>query len=84
MITDEDLIKWGWPEDVWFHVDKVSSAHVYLRLQPVCMHIATNSFVRKHLNSSLQHSTGPDNRRHSISGHRGCRPVSEGQQHQRQ
>lgn len=30
---NEDLIKWGWPEDVWFHVDKVSSAHVYLRLQ---------------------------------------------------
>ncbi|KAI8427683.1 hypothetical protein MSG28_002142 [Choristoneura fumiferana] len=19
---NEDLIKWGWPEDVWFHVDK--------------------------------------------------------------
>lgn len=34
--TDEDLIKWGWPEDVWFHVDNLSSAHVYLRLQPVC------------------------------------------------
>lgn len=31
---NEDLIKWGWPEDVWFHVDKVSSAHVYLRLNP--------------------------------------------------
>ncbi|XP_047118730.1 coiled-coil domain-containing protein 25 [Schistocerca piceifrons] len=31
---NEDLIKWGWPEDVWFHVDKVSSAHVYLRLHP--------------------------------------------------
>jgi len=30
---NEDLIKWGWPEDVWFHVDNVSSAHVYLRLQ---------------------------------------------------
>jgi len=29
---NEDLIKYGWPEDVWFHVDKVSSAHVYLRL----------------------------------------------------
>ncbi|XP_050717022.1 coiled-coil domain-containing protein 25-like [Eriocheir sinensis] len=29
---NEDLIKWGWEEDVWFHVDKVSSAHVYLRL----------------------------------------------------
>ncbi|KAG0714310.1 Coiled-coil domain-containing protein 25 [Chionoecetes opilio] len=31
---NEDLIKWGWVEDVWFHVDKVSSAHVYLRLNP--------------------------------------------------
>jgi len=31
---NEDLIKWGWPEDVWFHVDKLSSAHVYLRLRP--------------------------------------------------
>lgn len=34
-LLDEDLIKWGWPEDVWFHVDKVSSAHVYLRLRKV-------------------------------------------------
>lgn len=34
---DEDLIKWGWPEDVWFHVDKYSSAHVYLRLHMVKM-----------------------------------------------
>lgn len=32
--SDEDLIRWGWPEDVWFHVDKESSAHVYLRLKP--------------------------------------------------
>uniref|UniRef100_A0AC34RMG8 Coiled-coil domain-containing protein 25 n=1 Tax=Panagrolaimus sp. JU765 TaxID=591449 RepID=A0AC34RMG8_9BILA len=31
---NEHLIRWGWPEDVWFHVDKLSSAHVYLRLQP--------------------------------------------------
>ncbi|KAM9798272.1 coiled-coil domain-containing protein 25 [Neosynchiropus ocellatus] len=31
-ISDEDLIKYGWPEDIWFHVDKLSSAHVYLRL----------------------------------------------------
>eukprot|EP01117_Protostelium_nocturnum_P008695 TRINITY_DN3116_c0_g2_i3.p2 TRINITY_DN3116_c0_g2~~TRINITY_DN3116_c0_g2_i3.p2 ORF type:complete len:214 (-),score=82.11 TRINITY_DN3116_c0_g2_i3:1241-1882(-) len=29
---NEDLIKYGFPEDVWFHVDKLSSAHVYLRL----------------------------------------------------
>ena len=33
MIEDEELIRWGWPEDVWFHVDKESSAHVYLRLK---------------------------------------------------
>jgi len=31
---NEDLIRWGWPEDVWFHVDKHSSAHIYLRLKP--------------------------------------------------
>ncbi|CAG8594744.1 5829_t:CDS:2 [Paraglomus occultum] len=29
---NEELIKYGWNED--FHVDKLSSAHVYLRLQP--------------------------------------------------
>ena len=29
---NEDLIKYGWDEDVWFHVDDLSSAHVYLRL----------------------------------------------------
>lgn len=29
---NEDLIKYGWPEDIWFHVDSYSSAHVYLRL----------------------------------------------------
>ena len=32
MLLDEHLIKWGFPEDVWFHVDNLSSAHVYLRL----------------------------------------------------
>ena len=31
---NEDLIKYGWEEDVWFHADKLSSAHVYLRLEP--------------------------------------------------
>jgi hypothetical protein len=29
---NEDLIKFGWPEDIWFHVDNLSSAHVYARL----------------------------------------------------
>jgi len=31
-VENEDLIKYAWPEDVWFHVDKLSSAHVYLRM----------------------------------------------------
>ena len=31
---NEDLLKYGWPEDVWFHVDGLSSAHVYLRMPP--------------------------------------------------
>lgn len=30
---NEELLKWGWPEDVWFHVSKLSSAHVYIRLK---------------------------------------------------
>lgn len=30
---DEELIAHGWPEDVWFHVDNLSSAHVYLRMR---------------------------------------------------
>ena len=30
--VDEDLIKYAWPQDVWFHVDKLSTAHVYLRM----------------------------------------------------
>jgi coiled-coil domain-containing protein 25 len=29
---NEDLIKYGHPEDMWFHVDNLSSAHVYARL----------------------------------------------------
>mmetsp|Transcript_15627 Transcript_15627/g.21916 ORF Transcript_15627/g.21916 Transcript_15627/m.21916 type:complete len:212 (-) Transcript_15627:152-787(-) len=29
---NELLIKYGWKKDVWFHVDDLSSAHVYLRL----------------------------------------------------
>ena len=29
---NEDLIRYGFMEDVWFHVDDLSSAHVYVRL----------------------------------------------------
>ncbi|KAJ6554976.1 cytoplasmic protein [Mycena vulgaris] len=31
-VENEDLIKYAHPGDIWFHVDKLSSAHVYLRL----------------------------------------------------
>ncbi|KAG5654312.1 hypothetical protein H0H81_004731 [Sphagnurus paluster] len=31
-VENEELIKYAWPQDVWFHVDKLSSAHVYLRM----------------------------------------------------
>ena len=30
---NEDLIKFGWDRDVWYHVDNLSSAHVYVRLR---------------------------------------------------
>ena len=29
---NEDLIAHAWDTDVWFHADKLSSAHVYLRM----------------------------------------------------
>lgn len=29
---NEYLIKYGWPGDIWFHVEGLSSAHVYFRL----------------------------------------------------
>lgn len=32
LLIDEELIRYAWPQDVWFHVDKLSSAHVYLRM----------------------------------------------------
>ena len=35
---DEDLIAHGWPEDVWFHVDNLSSAHIYLRIPDPSTH----------------------------------------------
>ncbi|KAL5403174.1 hypothetical protein PMIN04_012871 [Paraphaeosphaeria minitans] len=31
-VENEELIKFGWDEDVWFHVDNLSSAHIYVRL----------------------------------------------------
>lgn len=38
---NEELIKWGLPTDIWFHVDGYSSAHVYLRLPSTDINIDT-------------------------------------------
>lgn len=32
---NEELLKYAWDCDIWFHVDDLSSAHVYLRLPDV-------------------------------------------------
>lgn len=32
-VENEELIEFGLDEDVWFHVDKLSSAHIYLRMK---------------------------------------------------
>ena len=32
---NEYLIKYGWPGDIWFHVDSLSSAHVYFRIKNI-------------------------------------------------
>eukprot|EP01129_Flabellula_baltica_P009869 TRINITY_DN4104_c0_g1_i2.p1 TRINITY_DN4104_c0_g1~~TRINITY_DN4104_c0_g1_i2.p1 ORF type:complete len:114 (+),score=28.91 TRINITY_DN4104_c0_g1_i2:203-544(+) len=29
---NDELFKYGFPEDVWFHVEDLSSPHVYLRI----------------------------------------------------
>jgi predicted ribosome quality control (RQC) complex YloA/Tae2 family protein len=31
---NEELIAHGWPEDIWFHVDGLSSAHVFVSSAP--------------------------------------------------
>ncbi|EKX45590.1 hypothetical protein GUITHDRAFT_94590, partial [Guillardia theta CCMP2712] len=42
---NDDLIKFAWPEDVWYHVDKESSAHVYIRL-PRGSHLAGKEWYK--------------------------------------
>eukprot|EP01130_Rhizamoeba_saxonica_P016485 TRINITY_DN7630_c0_g1_i1.p1 TRINITY_DN7630_c0_g1~~TRINITY_DN7630_c0_g1_i1.p1 ORF type:complete len:211 (-),score=45.49 TRINITY_DN7630_c0_g1_i1:23-655(-) len=31
-LENDRLVEYGWPDDIWFHVDDLPSAHVYLRL----------------------------------------------------
>lgn len=34
LFVDDELLKYAEQDDIWFHVSELSSAHVYLRLQP--------------------------------------------------
>ena len=70
--ADEDLIKYAWPQDVWFHVDKLSSAHVYIRMpdgmtwdaipEPVlidCAQLVKANSIEGRLSQSLVFLPGP-------------------------
>lgn len=48
---NEELIKYGLPIDIWFHVDNLSSAHVYLRLPDG---VTVDSIPKDILNECLQ------------------------------
>ena len=48
---NEELIKYGLPIDIWFHVDNFSSAHVYLRLPD---EISIDTIPKDILNECLQ------------------------------
>ncbi|CAN1837940.1 Coiled-coil domain-containing protein 25 [Linum perenne] len=66
---NEELIKYGFPEDIWFHVEKMSSAHVYVRLhkgqtlddisegllEDCVQLVKANSIQGKFSNSSLEY-----------------------------
>jgi len=46
---NEFLIQYGWPGDIWFHVEGISSAHVYFRL---------DCFASSQVNPQLQNILG--------------------------
>jgi len=48
---NEELIKYGLPIDIWFHVDNLSSAHVYLRLPD---DVSVNTIPKEILMECLQ------------------------------
>lgn len=49
---NEDLIKYGLPEDVWFHVDDLSSAHVSMIIVFFFIQLVA-SFIYPYLESSV-------------------------------
>eukprot|EP00771_Trimastix_marina_P001312 gnl/Trimastix_PCT/2375.p1 GENE.gnl/Trimastix_PCT/2375~~gnl/Trimastix_PCT/2375.p1 ORF type:complete len:228 (+),score=63.37 gnl/Trimastix_PCT/2375:90-686(+) len=51
---NEELIRWGFPEDVWFHVDNLSSAHVYLRPKQLSHSVSYDSIPEDVLEECCQ------------------------------
>mmetsp|Transcript_18926 Transcript_18926/g.32807 ORF Transcript_18926/g.32807 Transcript_18926/m.32807 type:complete len:208 (-) Transcript_18926:823-1446(-) len=64
---NEELIKHAWPEDVWFHVDKFSSAHVYLRLLPGETIDSLSTEVLTDLAQLTKHNSIEGSKKNSIS-----------------
>ncbi len=50
LLLDEDLIKYAWSLDVWFHVNKLSSAHVYHLWHPHDARRNDDPVTRSHWN----------------------------------
>jgi len=53
-VENEELLRYGLPTDIWFHVDKLSSAHVYLRQTPEQSHGAWDKLPPNLLNDLAQ------------------------------
>ncbi|WVR05160.1 hypothetical protein IAU60_002172 [Kwoniella sp. DSM 27419] len=53
-VENEELLRYGLPTDVWFHVDKLSSAHVYLRQPPDQPHGAWEKLPPALVNDAAQ------------------------------
>uniref|UniRef100_A0A7S4ENT2 NFACT RNA-binding domain-containing protein n=1 Tax=Pseudo-nitzschia australis TaxID=44445 RepID=A0A7S4ENT2_9STRA len=52
---NEHLIEYGWPGDIWFHVEGLSSAHVYFRLD--CFGTGTTTTTNSTTSSTTTNST---------------------------
>ncbi|TNJ29297.1 hypothetical protein GMRT_11016 [Giardia muris] len=69
---NETLLRAAWPEDVWFHVDKHSSAHVYLRCpsdDPLALHAGqTPSWAFPNIPNALLEELSQLTKENSIEG----------------
>ena len=65
---NEDLIKYGLPLDVWFHVSDLSSAHVYLRVPPAVLDAQRLKRKRKKKSADHDDDDDDDDGKHSDGG----------------